>query len=69
MDWNNCYRYFAFSIMLAGCTPINSNQTSENSEEKKKDELVLSLEGSLKQGLIQRQVGDVTVHPYSKVHY
>ena len=36
---------FAFSILLAGCTPSNSSQTSDKSEEKKKDELVLSVGG------------------------
>ena len=36
---------FAFSILLTGCTPSNSSQTSGKNEEKKKDELVLSVGG------------------------
>ena len=39
---------FAFSILLAGCTPSNSSQTSDKNgknEEKKKEELVLSVGG------------------------
>src|SRR3954453_4302023 len=36
---------FAFSILLTGCTPSSSSQTSGKSEEKKKDEIVLSVGG------------------------
>ena len=35
----------AFSMMLTGCTPSKSSQTSDNNEDHKKDELVLSLGG------------------------
>ena len=35
----------AFSMMLTGCTPSNSSQTSDNNEDNKKDELVLSVGG------------------------